>query len=717
MLLYFGTLKSFNPTEGYGFIYCKEVLQERGRDAFISRDEYERGGCPEVGASLQFRLLIGKNGQPQACNLQAAGRGDSKGADFGLGPGGSGAWKGKAGFSRDADAKGSAKGAASKDGSGKRGYAKDDVGYDSFAKDSFGKNGFGMNHFGKNGFGKDGFGKDGYGKDGFGKDGFGKDGYGKEGYGKDGYGKDGYGKDGYGKDGKERFGTNGQRNDFFGKDGFGKAAFGKDSFGKDAYGKDAYGKDAYGKDGFGKDGFGKDSLSKGGFGTKGFVNDSNGGIGNGLNDFGKDSFGKGGSGKAGFVKDGVGKGGMGTDAGVFFLPNGKGGHDQEGSGKGRAAENGADNQNGAADGTAGLEHANGTSPGARSPERAQLLLAVRKQVEWYFSDANLSTDELFYKKISAAMPEGWLQVAWILRCRKVKELGATSLDIYQALESSHLEADVQIAHEPSDLTSIDFLDEHLFVRRRQPLPPFVGKEHRRADGLVVDDTELIKDPFRTMDRLKDQRRVQETLGLKEVGDEHTIFREPGGLIIARGYERVIYGDHGPYVEFSRNQIAWEAWPQFHDKSRYGSQRSYDEDFTNKAYAEWQRRWDESRSNDGGLMLYAQRQSVDKRPYAPGPRGDRHESRASGYADYRVGCYYVAAEASVIEVTFLDGADELPLSPERTRRINDSDSPCSPPDVAQLSMSPEDKARTDSVCWSWQQGRCWNRSCKWLHTSV
>ena len=33
---------------------------------------------------------------------------------------------------------------------------------------------------------------------------------------------------------------------------------------------------------------------------------------------------------------------------------------------------------------------------------------------------------------------------------------------------------------------------------------------------VVDDTELIKDPFRTMDRLKDQRRVQETLGLKEV---------------------------------------------------------------------------------------------------------------------------------------------------------------------------------------------------------
>ena len=35
-----------------GFIYCKEVLQERGRDAFISRDEYERGGCPEVRVEL-----------------------------------------------------------------------------------------------------------------------------------------------------------------------------------------------------------------------------------------------------------------------------------------------------------------------------------------------------------------------------------------------------------------------------------------------------------------------------------------------------------------------------------------------------------------------------------------------------------------------------------------------------------------------------------------
>lgn len=30
-------------------------------------------------------------------------------------------------------------------------------------------------------------------------------------------------------------------------------------------------------------------------------------------------------------------------------------------------------------------------------------------------------------------------------------------------------------------------------------------------------------------------------------------------VIAVGYRRVLYGDHGPYLEFTKHQIHWEAW--------------------------------------------------------------------------------------------------------------------------------------------------------------
>ena len=29
-------------------------------------------------------------------------------------------------------------------------------------------------------------------------------------------------------------------------------------------------------------------------------------------------------------------------------------------------------------------------------------------------------------------------------------------------------------------------------------------------------------------------------------------------VIAVGYRRVLYGDHGPYMEFTKHQIHWEA---------------------------------------------------------------------------------------------------------------------------------------------------------------
>lgn len=38
-----------------------------------------------------------------------------------------------------------------------------------------------------------------------------------------------------------------------------------------------------------------------------------------------------------------------------------------------------------------------------------------------------------------------------------------------------------------------------------------------------------------------------------------VFRTAAGQTLAVGYDRVLYGDHGPYVEFAKPQLRFEAW--------------------------------------------------------------------------------------------------------------------------------------------------------------
>ena len=50
-------------------------------------------------------------------------------------------------------------------------------------------------------------------------------------------------------------------------------------------------------------------------------------------------------------------------------------------------------------------------------------------------------------------------------------------------------------------------------------------------------------------------RVENNVGLAEFGDAWTEFYSSvDGLPIARGYDRIVYGDHGPYVE----RLPWES---------------------------------------------------------------------------------------------------------------------------------------------------------------
>eukprot|EP00930_Biecheleria_cincta_P047300 TRINITY_DN32762_c0_g1_i1.p1 TRINITY_DN32762_c0_g1~~TRINITY_DN32762_c0_g1_i1.p1 ORF type:complete len:421 (+),score=70.27 TRINITY_DN32762_c0_g1_i1:13-1275(+) len=329
---------------------------------------------------------------------------------------------------------------------------------------------------------------------------------------------------------------------------------------------------------------------------------------------------------------------------------------------------------------------------------------LRKQVEWYFSDASLCADEFFYKKASEN-EEGWVSLRWLLRCRKIMELGVNNEAIFAALAGSHLQTKRFCKCSPCNT-----VNDHIYVRRRQPLPPFVGKQHRTSDGTISLEgcAANALDLFKTMNRLEDQKRVQNSLGLKEIGNETTYFREViklptgelrAGLVLACGYERVVYGDAGPYVEFNSMQIVWPSWPHMNDKSHLGDCRFYDEFFTEQSHRQWESSPSSRHSGSGcapslpALQLYAQTQDVVRRPYAPNTWS---VGRASGYADYRAGYFYLAADAALIAV-------------EGTL-----------PDILQakflsLEMSQEATQSEYDLCWQWQSGKCWKGEyCQWRH---
>lgn len=85
------------------------------------------------------------------------------------------------------------------------------------------------------------------------------------------------------------------------------------------------------------------------------------------------------------------------------------------------------------------------APAAEEPDAKRLKptphpdpAAVRKQVEYYMSDENLRFDKFFHEKITEHA-DGWLEMALILSCNKMKAMRATKDDVTSALKDSKLE--------------------------------------------------------------------------------------------------------------------------------------------------------------------------------------------------------------------------------------------------------------------------------------
>jgi hypothetical protein len=134
--------------------------------------------------------------------------------------------------------------------------------------------------------------------------------------------------------------------------------------------------------------------------------------------------------------------------------------------------------------------------------------------------------------------------------------------------------------------------------------------------------QMTHEPFSTTaiypNRLTQKQELESLTNLNETGEKVEI--KIPNFVLASGYIRIVYGDHGPYLEFLYDQIVWPSW-QCERK---------DTGFYNKYYP----------VDDTNILLYQQMRTVKHLCNPPaGPRSfDGY--RKEGYADYRVGRLYI-----------------------------------------------------------------------------
>jgi len=123
-------------------------------------------------------------------------------------------------------------------------------------------------------------------------------------------------------------------------------------------------------------------------------------------------------------------------------------------------------------------------------------------------------------------------------------------------------------------------------------------------------------------RVKDKEELESLTDLKEDGNPTMLFStRDGRLPLAQGYTRIVYGDHGPYIEYVKEQIFWAHWIIVRAEIGY--------------YDIW------NPIGDYQITLYDQRRTVTNLKNPPkGPKSFKG-NRPEGYADYRIGRLYLS----------------------------------------------------------------------------
>lgn len=123
-------------------------------------------------------------------------------------------------------------------------------------------------------------------------------------------------------------------------------------------------------------------------------------------------------------------------------------------------------------------------------------------------------------------------------------------------------------------------------------------------------------------RIADKLRIEAQYGWDEEGNMERIFYTFVDRIpVAKGYIRIVYGDHGPYVEFDPAQIDWDKFEPIRAGIGY--------------YDIW-------KASDG-TQIYLQRYSVKNLPNPPKGKYSKDNNCKEGYADYKVGLVYISPD--------------------------------------------------------------------------
>lgn len=141
-------------------------------------------------------------------------------------------------------------------------------------------------------------------------------------------------------------------------------------------------------------------------------------------------------------------------------------------------------------------------------------------------------------------------------------------------------------------------------------------------------------------RIQDKIELELKLFINEFGNEQQIFYLTNKKIFAEGYKRIVYGDHGPYLEFEHKHIKCRLFSKFGKSFKHddlpGSECKY--------YYCWLFPY-----GDENTKVYLQIKPVNNLPNAP-KRNDGKQSsfnRKEGYADYKRGMYYVDPYSLII----------------------------------------------------------------------
>jgi len=164
---------------------------------------------------------------------------------------------------------------------------------------------------------------------------------------------------------------------------------------------------------------------------------------------------------------------------------------------------------------------------------------------------------------------------------------------------------------------------------------------QRYEKLFHEQPKATQEEYKTTadqaNRIRDRDKVETLYRLPEFGmpGSDVQFLDESGNLLAAGYERMVYGDHGPYIEFCSYDINWT-------ETGFCSQGREKRTF---------RYYDEMYNETNTIKLYCQLRDVKDQPNPPPGPGSTRNNRPDGYADYVVGRFYLSPCSKYLKIKF------------------------------------------------------------------